>query len=78
MEIKSITTDDEKEETMAYLKKEFFKDEILNKAIKLFEGDNLTNVDLEGLCNYVLSNNLSLKAVAPSGEIIGAQLNGKL
>ncbi|KAJ9577582.1 hypothetical protein L9F63_005849 [Diploptera punctata] len=73
-EIRRATSKDN-DNILDLMRKNFFRDEPLNIAVGLLENtDNCP--ELEQFCLETLQDELSLVAATPSGEIVGACLNG--
>lgn len=73
-----MITADDTDRVLKFLRRFFFRDEPLNKAIKLIpDGEDSTCIELEEYSMSSLVENLSLMAVSSSGAIIGVILNGK-
>ncbi|CAH1390089.1 unnamed protein product [Nezara viridula] len=68
-------TNDDIETVLSFLRKFFFRDEPLNLCIGLLD-EQPTCEELEKFCVEPIPDGFSLKAVSPSGEIIGVCLNG--
>ncbi|XP_014291149.1 arylalkylamine N-acetyltransferase 1 isoform X2 [Halyomorpha halys] len=68
-------TNDDIENVLAFLRKFFFRDEPLNLCIGLLD-EQPTCMELEKFCVEPIPDGFSLKAVSPSGDIIGVCLNG--
>ncbi|KAL1505414.1 hypothetical protein ABEB36_004986 [Hypothenemus hampei] len=72
-----VTTMDDEEAILNFLRKTFFKDEPLNKFLELISNENPQCIDLEKFALKDLDNGLNLKAVH-NGNIIGVSLNALL
>ncbi|CAH1390088.1 unnamed protein product [Nezara viridula] len=67
-------TNDDIESLLCFLRKFFFRDEPLNLCVGLLD-EQPTSVDYEKYCLDSIPDGISLKAVSPSGDIIGVCLN---
>ncbi|XP_026313692.1 dopamine N-acetyltransferase-like [Hyposmocoma kahamanoa] len=73
--VRTLTTDD-KESVLQFLRRFFFIDEPMNKAVQLLETPDSRCLELEEYATCSLEDGVSVAAVDDHGEFVGLVING--